>query len=207
MTDLTGFSRVLAYHLLSRLAYVLYVGFALTAQERSGHFTKRWGVEEGFRRFRSVAALVMNNDGVSFVVLCLLTAGTLGVDAPRVWVVVPGALLLIGGVGTKVWAAATIGGRAYYWHDFFSPAPASPKRAGPYRVLKNPMYTVGYLPLYGVALVTLSLPGLVAAVFDHAAILAFHRWVEQPHFERLSVRAEQDTVQTASAQRSDSDPL
>src|SRR5258705_12456924 len=120
MTDLTGFSLVLAYHLLSRLAYVLYVGFALTAQERSGHFTKRWGVEEGFRRFRSLAALVMNNDGVSFVVLCLLTAGTLGVDAPRVWVVVPGALLLIGGVGTKAWAPATIGGRAYYWHAFFS---------------------------------------------------------------------------------------
>src|SRR5947209_160234 len=42
----------LAYHLASRLAYVLYVGLALRRQERTGYFTRRYGPEEGFRRFR-----------------------------------------------------------------------------------------------------------------------------------------------------------
>ena len=49
----------LGYHVLSRLAYVLYVGSALRAQERSARFTRRWGPERGFKRFRRVAAFIM----------------------------------------------------------------------------------------------------------------------------------------------------
>ena len=79
------------------------------------------------------------------------------------------------------------GGRAYYWYNFFAvPTSPPPPAGGPYRVLRNPMYTVGYLPSYGLALATASLPGLVAAAFDHAAILAFFYMVEQPHFAGLT---------------------
>src|SRR2546427_7137887 len=35
----------------------------------------------------------------------------------------------------------------------------SPSTAGPYRYMRNPMYTVGYLQTYGFALVTRSWPG------------------------------------------------
>jgi len=96
------------------------------------------------------------------------------------------ALLMVVGGLTKFWAAVTLGDRAYYWYNFFTTERAPLNTRGPYRFLKNPMYTVGYLPLYGLALFTMSLPGLVAAVFDQAAILMFHRWVEEPHFERWS---------------------
>ncbi len=46
------------------------------------------------------------------------------------------------------------------------------------------MYTVGYLQVYGLALLAGSLPGLAAALFDQAAILTFYRAVEKPHFDR-----------------------
>jgi hypothetical protein len=95
----------------------------------------------------------------------------------------------------------TLGERAYYWVNFFTADRAPLNTRGPYRFLKNPMYTVGYLPLYGLALFTMSLPGLLAAAFDHVAILAFHRWVEQPHFERWS--GAMQPVETSSAQRGD----
>jgi protein-S-isoprenylcysteine O-methyltransferase Ste14 len=184
------------------------VGLALRAEERRGHFTTRWGVEEGFRRFRRVAALIMNNDGVSFVVLCLVSARTLPADVPRAWLLVPGAVMVVGGAATKLWARAALGVRAYYWYDFFAPPSSSPARSagGPYRFLANPMYTVGYLPLYGLALVTLSLPGLVAAVFDHAAILAFYHAVERAHFHRLFQAGGASRVITASNQQADTTP-
>jgi protein-S-isoprenylcysteine O-methyltransferase Ste14 len=187
LTDVAVF--VLAYHLVSRLAYVLYVGVALKAQERSGYFTRRWGLEEGFRRFRRAAAIVMYNDAVSFVVLCLVSSNTLRIGLPRGPVIVIGTLLVLLGVATKLWAAVTLGSKAYYWHDFFTAARATPNVGGPYRFLKNPMYTVGYVQMYGFALVVASLPGLGAALIDQAAILTFHRWVEQPHFDRWSGRA------------------
>ncbi len=174
----------LAYHLASRLAYVLYVGLTLHRQDRTAYLTRRHGAEEGFRRFRRVAAFVMANDAVSFGLLCLVSANTLTVALSRGLEITVGAVLALVGVATKIWAAATLGD-GYYWRNFFTPTDrVVPKAAGPYRWLKNPMYTVGYLPVYGLALATASAFGLVAALFDQCAILLFYHLVEKPHFER-----------------------
>jgi protein-S-isoprenylcysteine O-methyltransferase Ste14 len=179
----------LVYHLASRLLYVIYIGIALKRQEQTGYFTRRYGVERGFRRFRGAASAIMFNDGLSFIALCLVSAHTLQVDLPRGVAIPVGTLFVLVGVATKLWAGATLGSRAYYWHNFFTPGGrVVPSSLGPYRYLKNPMYTVGYLPTYGLALLTASLHGLVAAFFDQVAILAFYRWVEKPHFERNSGR-------------------
>jgi len=175
----------LAYHLASRLAYVLYVGLALRRQERTGYFTRRYGPEEGFRRFRRAAAILMSSDAVSFVALCLVSRNTLAIGLPRDLVLAAGVVLVLVGLLTKAWAAATLGGRAYYWSNFFGPANRTARSvAGPYRFFKNPMYTVGYLQVYGLALLSGSLPGFAAALFDQAAILTFYRAVEKPHFDR-----------------------
>lgn len=169
-----------AYYLASRLAYVLYIGVALRRQEREARYTY-----EGFRR---VASLLMLNDGLALVALCVVTRDTmvLPFGASRAVVIVAGAALVGIGVAVKGWAAATLGADAYYWRDFFAP-PRKPEVvvAGPYRFLANPMYTVGYLQTYGVALITASLPGLAAAAFAQAAILVFYHVVEKPHFRRL----------------------
>ncbi|HEU5217247.1 MAG TPA: methyltransferase [Gemmatimonadales bacterium] len=177
----------LAYQIASRLAYVIWVGVALTRQRHDQRFTRRDGVEAGFRRFRRTAALLMNNDGVAFVALCLVTRGSL-LLSPPLWVtVVEGSLLVLVGVSIKVWAAVRLGAGAYYWRNFFAPdEPVLLDPPGPYRFLKNPMYTLGYLQTYGLALVFRSWPGLIAAAIAQAAILAFHALVEKPHFDRLT---------------------
>lgn len=176
----------LLYHVVSRLAYVIGVGVALTRQRRHQVFTRRDGVDAGFRRFRRVAATLMNNDAVSFVVLCLATRQTLRHGVPQPVVLVSAVLLVAIGVFMKLWAARQLGQAAYYWHNFFAVDAVVPAPSGPYRFLKNPMYTVGYLHAYGVALLCGSLPGLLAAAFDQAAILVFYRVVERPHFLQLA---------------------
>lgn len=185
---LTAAFLIFVYHLASRLTYVLGVGVGLTQQWRHQRFTRRGGVEEGFRRFRRLASFLMNNDGLSFVALCVATHGTLqgslGLRAG-------GVVLVLAGVGVKLWAARSLGAAAYYWHNFFAPpssGPVAPAAPGPYRYLRNPMYTVGYLHTYGLALVLGSQLGLVASAFDQLAILAFYYLVEKPHFELLTPR-------------------
>jgi len=173
---------VVPYHLVSRLAYVSYVGWSLKAEDESGRLSRRYGAEQGFRRFRQVAALIMNNDAVSLVVAGWVTRGTLKFPAPHAVMAIGGAALLIG-VSVKVWAAWTLGVSGYYWGDFF--VPVQQRRTGLYRFLRNPMYTIGYLPAYGIALLLGSLPGLALAVVDHATIFLLYRWVEKPHYERL----------------------
>src|SRR2546430_16803431 len=97
----------LGYHLASRLAYVLYVGLTLKRQDRREYLTRRYGVEAGFQRFRRVAAFVMANDAVSLAVLCLVSADTLRVGLPRGLAIAVGAVLVVVGVSTKIWAART----------------------------------------------------------------------------------------------------
>lgn len=168
-----------AYAILSRVAYVLYVGFALRREEL-------YGPSGDFRRFRRRASFVMNNDAVAFVALCLATRNTVRLPMPVAASIAVGAALAIIGVGTKLWAARTLGRDAYYWRNVFEPESAGePVWSGPYRFVSNPMYTIGYLQTYGLALMLRSLPGLCASAFAQAAILIFYFVVEKPHFERL----------------------
>jgi protein-S-isoprenylcysteine O-methyltransferase Ste14 len=177
---------IFAYAILSRMAYVLFVGRALRRQEQDGLYTARFGKVEGFRRFRRTAAVIMNNDALAFVVLCIATRNTWQLTLPTAATVTVGAVLVIIGLGTKLWAVRTLGSDAYYWHNFFDPdAAIGPVSSGPYRFMSSPMYTIGYLQTYGFALMLRSLPGFIAAGFLQAAILTFHYLIEKPHFERL----------------------
>lgn len=177
---------VFTYAILSRLAYVLFVGWTLRREEREGFYTARFGPVLGFRRFRRRAAWVMYHDAFAFILLCVVTRDTWALPLPSAVSFAIGAVLAIVGLGTKLWAARTLGSNAYYWHNFFNPAEAvGPVSSGPYRFISSPMYTIGYLPTYGLALLLRSYPGLIAAGFSQAAILVFYVLIEKPHFSRL----------------------
>jgi protein-S-isoprenylcysteine O-methyltransferase Ste14 len=177
---------VFAYAILSRVAYVLFIGRTLRREERERTYATRFGPVEGFRRFRRRAAWVMNHDAFAFTLLCVVTRDTWELPLSPVVTVTAGAGLALIGLGTKLWAARTLGGNAYYWHNFFDPGAAvGPVSSGPYRFVSSPMYTVGYLQTYGLALMLRSFPGLIAAGFSQTAILLFYFIVERPHFERL----------------------
>jgi protein-S-isoprenylcysteine O-methyltransferase Ste14 len=169
---------VFAYAILSRMAYVLFVGGVLRREEGAG--------AKAFRRFKRRAAIIMNHDAFAFVLLCVVTRNTWQIPLSPSVLVPVGAALVVIGLGTKLWAARTLGTDAYYWHNFFEPDVAIGRvSTGPYRFISSPMYTVGYLQTYGLALMLRSFPGLIASVFSQAAILVFYFIIEKPHFERL----------------------
>jgi protein-S-isoprenylcysteine O-methyltransferase Ste14 len=178
---------VIGYAIASRLAYVLWVGNALRRQDREQFFTRTDGGEAGFRRFRDRATMIMRNDAFALVLVCIVTRNTLDVPISTPARVAISIILIILGLGTKAWAAKTLGDAAYYWHNFFVPREhVAPDPPGPYRYLDNPMYTVGYLHAYGLALALASAPGLAVVLFAHVAILAFHFVVEKPHYDRIT---------------------
>ena len=177
---------MIAYAIASRLAYVLWVGNALQRQDSEQYFTRTAGGEAGFRRFRERASWIMRNDAVALILVCVMTRGKLDLPISTALRLVIAAILIIIGLGTKAWAARTLGDEAYYWHNFFVPREhTAPDPPGPYRYLDNPMYTVGYLHAYGLALALASAPGLAVVLFAQVAILAFHYIVEKPHYDRL----------------------
>lgn len=166
----------------SRLAYVLYVGLTLAWVARHGPARLRGGPESAWRRFRTISSWLMDNDAVAFGALCIVSLDSLPLDMPR-WVpVAAGAVLFAVGVGVKTWAAASLDPGAYHWRNFFVPRKEDGlSAAGPYRWLRNPMYTVGYAHAYGFALALCSGPGLLAAAFAQALMLTLNELVERPH--------------------------
>ncbi len=182
-------SGAFAFFLASRTAYVSFTGLALRAQDESGWWTRRWGAVEGFCRFRQVTALFMFNDAASIGLVCWTSRGSLRAELPDGALAALGAVLVVLGFGVKGWAVATLGRGSYYWKSFFiPPSKARYVVSGPYRWFANPMYTVGYVQAYGVALCLRSWPGLIAAGVAHSLILLLNHWAEKPHTERMRIR-------------------
>lgn len=95
--------------------------------------------------------------------------------------------LLVGSFGMKFWATLHLGVEAYYYEDMFleERSESGPVTEGPYALFSDPMYSIGYFPVYAGALFAASFQGLVVAVIFHASIYAFSTLVERPFVDRV----------------------
>lgn len=181
-----------AYHLMWRLFYVFFVGIYLWKRSKKNELVKiqcgeciTQEIDVEYSEFKKNASFVMNADAFSFMMMVFLSRNTDAMKAAPWSLYADAVVMMVIGVGIKLWAASVLGSKGYYWYDFFKPIPSEGCRRGPYRFMDNPMYSVGYLHAYGFALLFCSMTGLMVAAFDHAAILIFHFIVEKPHARRL----------------------
>ena len=176
----------LAYFVGARLAYAATIAICLRTQSRRLGLEARQQAERRHQSFHRWAVRLQNLDGIAFGCLCVATMGTLPWDG-WIWPArILGATLVVVGMGTKAWAVRSLGVESYTWHDFFVPRERFELcRSGPYRWFSDPMYTIGYLQAYGIALTLGSWQGLVASLFAQFSILLVNELVEKPHFRRL----------------------
>lgn len=95
--------------------------------------------------------------------------------------------LLVGSFGIKFWATLHLGVQGYYYRDMFLEErnEAGAVTEGPYALFSDPMYSVGYFPVYAGALFALSSQGVAVALLFHASIYAFSALIERPFVERV----------------------
>jgi protein-S-isoprenylcysteine O-methyltransferase Ste14 len=176
----------LIYFAVARLSYVLYVSVELRAQSLRLGLEPRATAEERHAVFHRRVLRLQNIDGIALLSLCVATRSTISWEGWEWAFIGIGALLIAVGAWTKAWAVRCLGLSSYTWHDFFVPKDRfEPCRTGPYRFFSDPMYTLGYLQTYGVALAFGSWYGLAASLFSQASILIVNEQVEKPHFRRL----------------------
>ena len=147
---------------------------------------RKHGEEEGFARGEALLAVVFCLNGLSTGYMCSVGGGLEFV--PRPLALALGAVLFAIGLGTKVWATRIVSLDTYYYRDMFLGRQLGDFKAeGPYRVFRNPMYGIGHLHGYGLAIATGSLPGLLAVALNQACIWAFYALVEAPHVSQVYV--------------------
>jgi protein-S-isoprenylcysteine O-methyltransferase Ste14 len=147
----------------------------------AGHAIARLGEERAFRAYETVAGLMFLNQGLGVGCMAALHIPRAEQMVPAPLVFTIGVVLFAVGVLVKLWATLTVGVDVYFFRDMFLGRPLTAAcHHGPYRFLRNPMYSVGQLQGYGYALLYGSLPGVVAAAAGHLLIYTFYLVAERP---------------------------
>ncbi|MFJ5914832.1 PEMT/PEM2 family methyltransferase [Streptomyces ardesiacus] len=168
---------------------VLYYGGLIAVLDTAvaRRFTHAVGEARAVRGFDFVLGLLFLQQGLCQGLLMAAFPGQLpevGVDG--LWVVL-GVVLAAVGFGTKLWATWLTGLNTYYCRDMFlgrADATDGFVVRGPYRWLRNPMYGVGNLHGYGVALCYRSVAGLVCVAVFQVLIYVFYLVREKPFIVR-----------------------
>lgn len=171
------------------VAIVLRFGFLFTSFVPRGvasRLAARFGVERGHASYALGLDILLFVQRASFVALVCATAREPG-GAFGAALQVLGSVMLAVGVGTTIWAARTVGIDAYHYRDLFMGSRhVSLESDGPYALCSNPMYTLGPLAGYGLALLALSPFALFAAGVNQLLLFAFNEAVEQPRLRRAN---------------------
>lgn len=176
----------LSYFAFSLLFY--YGGNAVFLLSRlPARMVARWGEDRAYRIYESILGLMFINQGLGMGCVGSLALGPgwlLPGSSLLLWLI--GGALCAVGLTVKVWATLVAGVDVYYYRDMFLGRPVSKFVAsGPYRLLRNPMYGVGQLHAYGIAiLMSRSWNGLMAAAVCHALIYVFYFRAELPFIRR-----------------------
>ncbi|MEV4224925.1 methyltransferase [Nonomuraea sp. NPDC049725] len=149
---------------------------------------KRFGEDRAYALYEVGLGLLFMNQAFAQAVVIHAHGDTLPGAVP-VWATcTAGAALMAVGTFYKLWAASSTGLDTYYCRDMFLGRPLSHTSelviSGPYRHVRNPMYSVGNLPAYGWALWSRSMEGLAVAALFQAGIYLFYHLCERPFIQR-----------------------
>lgn len=161
---------------------------------------RRMGAEKAYSVYSTLLGIAFFNVIWCPVPFLAVFQGTIDVGVTLSQAFVASLTLMLGSFFIKMWATLHLGLDGYYYRDMFleERREDGPIEAGPYALFSDPMYSVGYFPVYSGALYALSFEGLVVAVIFHMSILLFNAVVEKPFVVRMYGDAPQSTSPVTS---------
>lgn len=179
-----NFKIALAYYMISVVLYISFITLVLRKDGYRNLFIKKFGEQKGYLTYEGILGFLFFNSGVSISYVASSTSGNLFGFINKEILLAITVLLFVTGFAVKVWAAKAVTINIYYWKDMFLGRKISKfVVTGPYKYLKNPMYGIGQLQAYAIAIFYGSLYGLVAAVLYQGSIFLFHNQVEERFIE------------------------
>jgi phosphatidylethanolamine N-methyltransferase len=136
--------------------------------------------------FRRVVDLILMCDFTSYCLFAVVCAGMpedeTVVHAIGRWAL--GIALFAFNLWVKLDAHRVVKDYAWYWGDFFFLVDQDLTFDGVFEMAPHPMYSIGYIGLYGISSMAASLQVLFISIFAHVAQLVFLVVVEEPHIQK-----------------------
>jgi protein-S-isoprenylcysteine O-methyltransferase Ste14 len=181
-----------AYYTIST---TVYIGFIFLVLPENG-FRVKWiatqGEERAYLYYEGFLAFAFFHNGVSLSYISLSSAGTgYWGDISRPATLGVFLFLLVVGLVAKIWSAYVVGIPIYYWKDMFLGRKIGNFIvSGPYKYLDNPMYGIGLLQVYAMAVYYNSLFGLAFGAINQFLVFLFYFIVEKPFIRRTYLAPE-----------------
>ncbi|KAJ1345133.1 hypothetical protein BSLG_000648 [Batrachochytrium salamandrivorans] len=170
-----------------RLVYCCGLGALLNAQSSSG-FVSMPTEFNAWLLFQEICNFIISNDCVAYILFALAYY-----QAPA-WANLTlrdaalfggGSLLLLFNLWLKLHAYVVLKDYSWYWGDFFFFMEDIETVELGFETLPYPMYSIGYIGYYGVALITHSYTVLFVSLAAHISQLLFVYFVERPHSAKI----------------------
>lgn len=169
-----------------------YLGFIFLVLPKNGlrlQLMNRLGEENAYNYYEGFLAFAFFHNGASitFISQSSIGSGFWG-DVPQFIILLLVGVLFVVGLGIKIWSAYVVGIPIYYWKDMFVGRKVSDfVESGPYKYLSNPMYGVGQLQVYAIAIYYNSVYGLIFGAINQFLVFFFYFLVERPFIYRTYI--------------------
>jgi protein-S-isoprenylcysteine O-methyltransferase Ste14 len=175
------------YFIICEVFYLGFITIVLSEKGLRHWFIRRWGDEnEGYLAYEAILGLLFFHNGVSIGYIASSTPGSLFQFIPGDFLFIAVAIMFIAGFIIKIWAAKVVEIEIYYWKDMFLGRKiANFVVTGPYKYFNNPMYGIGQLQAYSIAIWYGSKYGLMAAFLNQLLIFLFFYLVEKKFIKRI----------------------
>jgi len=177
-THLNNKSLIIAYVLCAWTFYYLGNSLILSSEKIRSYLS--------LKSYSVLLGIAFYNQGVALSFLCSGFSNSFSKNIPVWLTLTTGALLFIFGATVKFWATWLTGLDTYYYSDMFLNKAIQHDDTfvitGPYKWFTNPMYGVGNLQTYGLAIFMRSYEGLLCALIFHISIYVFYYVLEKPFF-------------------------
>jgi hypothetical protein len=178
-----------AYFLFST---VVYLGFIFAVLPQNGlrlKMIEKFGEEKAYLYFEGFLAFAFfhNGFGLNFISESSINSGFWG-EIPRwILIAIAGGMFIFGFV-IKIWSAHVVGIPIYYWKDMFLGRKICDfVVTGPYKYFSNPMYGLGQLQVYAIAIYHNSIYGLFFAAVNQLLVFFFYYTAEKAFIKRTYI--------------------
>lgn len=136
--------------------------------------------------FRRFVDLILMSDFTAFCLFAFACGGLPLKEKVAMTVArwVGGIALILFNLWVKLDAHRVVKDFAWFWGDFFFLIDQELTFDGVFELAPHPMYSIGYVGFYGIAMLAASYKVLFVSIIAHAAQLLFLTFVENPHIER-----------------------
>ncbi len=189
LPDFLHINYAIAYFVFSTLVYLGFIFLVLPEHGLRLKLMERLGEEKAYLYYEGFLAFAFFHNGASltFISQSSIDSGFLG-SVPQAIVLASVVFLFVVGLVVKIWSAYVVGIPIYYWKDMFLGRKVCDfVVTGPYKYFSNPMYGIGQLQVYAIAIYYNSIYGLIFGAINQALVFLFYFAAEKPFIYRTYI--------------------